>query len=183
MSPVHRQLTAVRSSKSTRRATEPFPGFHGKGDESRESVLPHGEMGGWVPRCASLSESDPRQHRQAGRSSGPTVTSPGCVTVPRRSPARALVGGAPCWTDRKMTLSLTCPLQFSSVARSCPPLCDPMNCSTLGLPVDVPWLQAFSTFRRPRFLTVLHHKCVDCGEREAMNLHPAAQTSPEALVR
>ena len=116
MSPVHRQLTAVRSSKSTRRATKPFPGFHGKEDESREPVLPSGEMGGWVPRCASLPESDPRQHLQAGRSTGSTVRSPGCITVPRRSPARALVGGAPCWTDRKMTLSLTSPLQFSSVS-------------------------------------------------------------------
>ena len=96
VSPVHRQLTAVRSSKSTRRATKPFPGFHGKEDESREPVLPSGEMGGWVPRCASLPESDPRQHLQAGRSTGSTVRSPGCITVPRRSPARALVGGAPC---------------------------------------------------------------------------------------
>ena len=26
-----------------------------------------------------------------------------------------------------------CTLQFSSVAQSCPTLCDPMNCSTLGL--------------------------------------------------
>ena len=26
-------------------------------------------------------------------------------------------------------------IQFSSVAQSCPTLCDPMNCSTLGLPV------------------------------------------------
>ena len=26
-------------------------------------------------------------------------------------------------------------VQFSSVAQSCPTLCDPMNCSTLGLPV------------------------------------------------
>ena len=25
--------------------------------------------------------------------------------------------------------------QFSSVAQSCPTLCDPMNCSTPGLPV------------------------------------------------
>ena len=28
-----------------------------------------------------------------------------------------------------------CPIQFSSVAQSCPTLCDPMNCSTPGLPV------------------------------------------------
>ena len=27
------------------------------------------------------------------------------------------------------------PSQFSSVAQSCPTLCDPMNCSTPGLPV------------------------------------------------
>ena len=27
------------------------------------------------------------------------------------------------------------PLQFSSVAQSCPTLCDPTNCSTPGLPV------------------------------------------------
>ena len=27
------------------------------------------------------------------------------------------------------------PVQFSSVAQSCPTLCDPMNCSTSGLPV------------------------------------------------
>lgn len=113
VSPVHRQLTAVRSSKSTRRATEPFPGFPGKGDESREPVLPSGEMGGWVPRCASLPESDPRPHRQAGRSAGRSARSPGCVTAPRRPPARALGGGAPCWTHRKVTLPRTSPLQFS----------------------------------------------------------------------
>ena len=28
-----------------------------------------------------------------------------------------------------------CSVQFSSVAQSCPALCDPMNCSTPGLPV------------------------------------------------
>ena len=27
------------------------------------------------------------------------------------------------------------PVQFSSVTQSCPTLCDPMNCSTPGLPV------------------------------------------------
>ena len=29
----------------------------------------------------------------------------------------------------------TCPVQFSSVAQSCPTPCDPMDCSTPGLPV------------------------------------------------
>ena len=28
-----------------------------------------------------------------------------------------------------------CTVQFSSVAQSCPTLCDPMNCNTPGLPV------------------------------------------------
>ena len=27
------------------------------------------------------------------------------------------------------------PIQFSSIAQSCPTLCDPMNCSMPGLPV------------------------------------------------
>ena len=43
---------------------------------------------------------------------------------------------------KKITLKLlnncsfwTCLVQFSSVAQSCPTLCDPMNCSTPGLPV------------------------------------------------
>ena len=30
---------------------------------------------------------------------------------------------------------MTCSVQFSSVIQSCPTLCDPMNCSTPGLPV------------------------------------------------
>ena len=32
-------------------------------------------------------------------------------------------------------LKLACHSQFSSVAQSCPTLCDPMDCSTPGLPV------------------------------------------------
>ena len=31
-------------------------------------------------------------------------------------------------------------VQFSSVTQLCPTLCDPMNCSTPGLPVQVPGL-------------------------------------------
>ena len=36
-----------------------------------------------------------------------------------------------------------CALQFSSATQSCPTLCDPMNCSTPGLPVHH-WLRATS---------------------------------------
>ena len=32
--------------------------------------------------------------------------------------------------------TMLCSVQFSSIAQSCPTLCDPMNCTTLGLPVD-----------------------------------------------
>ena len=32
----------------------------------------------------------------------------------------------------------SCSVQFSSVAQSCPTLCDPMNCSTPGLPCPSP---------------------------------------------
>ena len=43
-----------------------------------------------------------------------------------------------CWLNKQPYLIL-CPYetfhQFSSVAQSCPTLCDPMDCNTLGLPV------------------------------------------------
>ena len=35
----------------------------------------------------------------------------------------------------KTQYKTSCTVQFSSVAQSCPTLCDPMNCSTPGLPV------------------------------------------------
>ena len=37
-------------------------------------------------------------------------------------------------------------IQFSSVAQSCPTLCDPMNCSTPGLPVHHQLLEFTQTF-------------------------------------
>ena len=36
-------------------------------------------------------------------------------------------------------------VQFSSVTQSCPTLCDPMNCSTPGLPVDLQLLEFTQT--------------------------------------
>ena len=38
-----------------------------------------------------------------------------------------------------------CSVQFSSVAQSCPILCDPMNCSTPGLPVHHKLLESAQT--------------------------------------
>ena len=43
------------------------------------------------------------------------------------------VGSTHCLSDRTQMLSFC--IQSSSVAQSSPTLCDPMNCSTLGLPV------------------------------------------------
>ena len=40
-------------------------------------------------------------------------------------------------------------LQFSSVAQSCPTLCDPMNCSTPGLPVHHQLPEFTQTHSRP----------------------------------
>ena len=39
----------------------------------------------------------------------------------------------------------TCSVQFNSVAQSCPTLCDPMNCSTPGLPVHHQFLEFTQT--------------------------------------
>ena len=40
-----------------------------------------------------------------------------------------------CWKDRILTTGWPGKSQFSSVSQSCPTLCNPMNCSTPGLPV------------------------------------------------
>ena len=39
------------------------------------------------------------------------------------------------WQRMRCLDNITYSVQFSSVAQSCPTLCDPMNCSTPGLPV------------------------------------------------
>ena len=58
-------------------------------------------------------------------------------------------------------------VQFSSVAQSCPTLCDPMNCSTPGLPVH---------HHLPKF-TQTHIHCV----RDAIQpSHPLSSPSPPA---
>ena len=41
--------------------------------------------------------------------------------------------------------SVSCSVQFSSVVQSCPTLCDPMNCSTPGLPVHHQLLESTQT--------------------------------------
>ena len=59
-------------------------------------------------------------------------------------------------------------VQFSSVAQSCPTLCDPMNCSTPGLPVHH-WL--------PEFTQTHVHWVGDAIQPS----HPLSSPSPPAL--
>ena len=56
-------------------------------------------------------------------------------------------------------------VQFSSVAQSCPTLCDPMDCSTLGLPVH---------HQLPEFTQTLAHWISDAIQPS----HPLSSPSP-----
>ena len=58
-------------------------------------------------------------------------------------------------------------LQFSSVAQSCPTLCDPMNCSTPGLPVH---------HQLPEFPQTYVHPVGDAIQPS----HPLSSPSPPA---
>ena len=49
-----------------------------------------------------------------------------------------------CWTQMKCNCDI-CGWKFSSVVESCPTLCDPMNYSTLGLPVPHQLLDSTQT--------------------------------------
>ena len=52
-----------------------------------------------------------------------------------------------CWTAACMTCPVLCEgsVQFSSVAQSCPTLCDPMDCSFPGFPVHHQLLELAQT--------------------------------------
>ena len=63
---------------------------------------------------------------------------------------------------------LTDSVQFSSVAQSCPTLCDPMNCSTPGLPVH---------HQLPEFTQTHVHQVSDAIQPS----HPLSSPSPPAL--
>ena len=59
-------------------------------------------------------------------------------------------------------------IQFSSVTQSCPTLCDPMNCSTPGLPVH---------HQHPEFTQTQVHRVGDAIQPS----HPLSSPSPPAL--
>ena len=87
---------------------------------------------------------------------------------------RSLVGYSPrghkeSATTEQLTLSLSVQsVQFSSVAQSCPTLCDPMNCSTPGLPVH---------HHLPEFTQTHVHQVCDAIQPS----HPLSSPSPPAL--
>ena len=62
---------------------------------------------------------------------------------------------------------LTSSVQFSSVAKLCPTLCDPMNCSTPGLPVH---------HQLPEFTQTHNHRVSDAIQPP----HPLSPPSPPA---
>ena len=66
-----------------------------------------------------------------------------------------------------MALVLISSIQFSSVSQSCPILCDPMNCNTLGLPVH---------HQLPEFTQTHVHRVGDAIQPS----HPLSSPSPPA---
>ena len=64
-----------------------------------------------------------------------------------------------------LELNLWRPIQFSSVAQSCPTLCNPMNCSTPGLPVH---------HQLPEFTQTHVHRVSDAIQPS----HPLSSPSP-----
>ena len=74
-------------------------------------------------------------------------------------------------SSRESTIKLTqtfSSVQFSSVAQSCPTLCDPMNCSMPGLPVHHHLLE---------FTQTHVHRVSDAIQPS----HPGSSPSPPAL--
>ena len=70
--------------------------------------------------------------------------------------------------NRATSLSLNCySVQFSSVAQSCPTLCNPMNCSMPDLPVH---------HQRPEFTQTHLHRVSDAIQPS----HPLSSPSPPA---
>ena len=68
---------------------------------------------------------------------------------------------------QKTKIMASSSIQFSSVAQSCPTLCDPMNCSTPGLPVH---------HQLPEFTQTHIHRVSDAIQPS----HPLSSPSPPA---
>ena len=75
----------------------------------------------WETQVPSLGQEDPLEKEMATHSSVVTWEIPG--------KQRRLAGYDPCSHEEVDTTKLLSTHQFSSVAQSCPTLCDPMDCS------------------------------------------------------
>ena len=71
------------------------------------------------------------------------------------------------WIKMPVMLLHCSSVQFNSVAQSCPTLCDPMNCSTPGLPVH---------YQIPEFAQTYIHQVSDAIQPS----HPLSSPSPSA---
>ena len=76
------------------------------------------------------------------------------------------VSGAVGALDRKQAQTMS-PVQFSSVAQSCPTLCDPMDCSMPGLPVH---------HQLPEFTQTHVHQVIDAIQPSHPLLFPSPPT-------
>ena len=116
-----------------------------------------------LPRCC---EHPPRQLKSERGSEGDaSPRAPGSTDLALLTLTPRTTRGLRCITIKGQTLTV---LQFSSVAQSCPTLCDPMNRSTPGLPVH---------HKLPEFTQTQVHRVSDAIQPS----HPLSSPSPPAL--
>ena len=126
----------------------------------------------WVAISFSSGSSQPRDQTLVSRIAGRLSTISHCTSsLPATFTANTFIARASMAlgnTDYTGTLTdLIGIFQFSSVAQSCPTLCDPMNCSAPGLPV--------------------HHQLPECTQTHVHQVsdaiqpsHPLSSPSPPA---
>ena len=143
--------------------TSVIPSTFGSNSQSKGPISFHrlrlGELQiSWV---LGLSERW-KERRWAWGRTGPAQREEQGVKLPFLSPSSwawqtfKIIKTLPCWT-----------VQFSSVTQSCPTLCDPMNCSTPGLPVHQ---------QHPEFTQTHGHRVSDAIQSS----HPLFSPSPPA---
>ena len=122
----------------------------------------------WIVACqAPLSMGFPRQDYWTGL----PFPTPGDLPFSREGllPDPGIKSASLALAGRFFASGLIPPVQFSSVAQSCPTLCDPMNCSTPGLPVH---------HQLPEFTQTHVHWVSDAIQPS----HPLSSPSPPAPI-
>ena len=90
------------------------------------------------------------------------------ATAVRRPGTTPRESGPAHRNQRKPQVATKASVQFSSVTQSCPTLCDPMDCSTPGLPVH---------HQLPEFTQTHVHRVSDAIQPS----HPLSSPSPSAF--